>query len=1092
MRTNSNSEQKQWHSPMEVKASVVNYLRENKIMKQKGLDETPGHDSHVQAYSKIQELLEQKKGENRRDKESYRLDQNISSLKTIVDSIFSKKETLDHNQLAEMVQRKVAEVENLKIEKIGLLSEVEELKGLLSESYVQKIAIEERYRQELKQIQNMKLLERREEEHMIVADLQREIEATKYLLSEKDTIIDQSTYELRLKVEELKQKDEIIKKVEDTQKIKLIEANGLNTQQKELIRLLQRQNNDMENQILELTRKLNEKDSLRGKFLSQADETEKDKCLSELVSVSNRKSEKDESIMGLEKQLRTLQEELRLKLEEAERKEELKVDEIEKLKFLLESKDQEITRFREINDKLELTIVNLGTKDTEKEAVSSLLQIKDEEIEDLESETKELKEQLQQDNNELDKADDEIVTLVAEKEAAEDELKKTKSKMEFYIEEYERLLLTVPQLNEEMDQLRRYAAELENQMQLLIPRQLLEEKQKEMDELRAQEKISVNELLNEHKSREQALETEIEDLKREIEQYLAQHHVGKDLRIAVRNLAETYDVRHSDSPGKINIIRDEQFSPSIDEYNKDPHVPSEDNIKNLICLEIGEEYEQEDVIDHIPSPDLREEVNHLQKELRRKQTQIGQLKEVNQALGMRLNNREEEYHTAFKQREGDSILDLIENQSAEKGSINDPQVVEMVKQWVIQMEANVKSLREQLQENESLIQNLRNDNFTYQEYTSVILDLFVDVKNSSLYYKLHPEDVERENESFTPFEILVKIDEYIKALNEELNSQKDTNKEEFVIIMEKESQIKRLEHQVHNTALSENLKKALLDIGVKPENFQEDLPARLASLKDNTGESGYDHIKKKYDQVREALKTFKEKNPLSEENKKLKLQIKQMENMTIDNQELHKKIETLNIKLKAKDAEMKKLHKDHSNILLTKQNHLEEVVSLKKAIEEKEGMLDQLRNSQVDLNSKYKSLSRFAEENRSAVEEQQQTLKERKREIKKMRNVMRTKDRQIEELESHISMRQSETVSHHQHLEVDSRHDCMSMGVYTSPKNNRGKRKKSGKEFNMYQSLQPWNFTNEASNIADQNYPKIEVLYSKQQKSQEFEFPDEE
>ena len=1081
MRTNPNQEQKKWHNPLDVKESIADYLKEHKVVNEYTTrnDKMPDSEPRVKAYSKIQGLIEQKKSETRKDKESVRSEQNIEKLKAVVDSIFANKNITDHRKLFDLMMSKSLEIDHLKAERTSFIHEINQLKSLLHESDNKMAAMEQRYRHELRELENNQLQGRKLEQNILLNELQHELGVSKQLIADKNATIESFKEDLKSKSEEVKKLEESMKMMDDNFKIKLIEANGLNTQQKELIRLLQRQNHEMENQVLELTRKLNEKDSLKAKFLSQGEETDKEKILSEVVSNSHKRSEKEEGVKNLEEQLNIIQETLRSKIEEFEQKEEKKFKEVENLKDALERKDDELCRYKKESEMLEAAILTIGDKSNEKAVCDLLVKIKESEIHLLEDQAKELKRLLEEDVEELDKADDRIISLISEKEDLENKLGKAEKRLSLYEEDHK---------NKENE-----IVKMESRIKLLENNKfnkgsidVLAEKDKEIEKLKNEFEHTRLELLNEHKEYEQELINEIQELKFQIDDILKQNEMDKEMKTGAENGTNKYDESPDQMPIKINIIKDEHFSPSEKEIAKDPHVASQNDIKNLICMEIDACYEQEDISDYVPSPDLREEVAHLQRELKHKQKQIEQLKEVNQVLNMRINNNEDQYHTARKEREGESILDLFESKEFERSGLKQSQTFELIKQRIIQMETTIKDLASQLKENETIINELRNDNKIYREYSHVLKDLFTDIKKSKFYAALHPDEIEREQESYSPLEILVKIDEYFKYLNEELNSQKDTNREEQAEIIAKNETISNLKHEPQHVALSPDFIRTLNKLGIKPERFQEDLPAKIATMGDMAEfEKGYDHLKTKYDQARSIIKSYKEKDPLNEKNKQLKHELRKMENFKIDNEELHRKIENLTKLLKAKESELNKVLNEKEAILMNKNSHLEDVVHLKKEIEEKEDIIDELQKSNTDLKSKYKDASRVAEENKSIAEKQHSILKSKKKDLKKLKSEVASKDKHIEELESHVSFKQSETVSRYLNAEMGSDHDYMSQGKFNSPQNTKEKRKKTEKNKDMYQSLQPWNLEGQDKTNETDKIPKIEVLYSKYKKSEE-------
>ena len=1151
------------NDPIEIKRSIIDAIVKQKMKK---VDDKP------QTYSKIQDLLNQKKMEYRQDRESKRMGDNINNLKAIVDSIFKKNKPKTDN-FTDAVREKLEFIDKLKKENSSLKAQLENLHNTVSETQVQKKQQEEINAINQDKIRALEQNSKREEREMAYEKNLKELEV---YLKEKDKIIEQKDEQIKNNAISMKKLENDLfgvndnsKKQEDSLKLKLMESNSHNTKQKELIRLLQKKNHEFENQILDLTRKLNQKEHAISKFLSQnKSESEGNKIFSDFKSESLKKPNMEEENDQNELLMKVKElDDVKAQLEQSK----LQNEQLESLSSQLKKDLQELEKqkndIQEENKKVE----KLNEEYLQQaEENNDMLERFCEDIKELKEDNKKLMDQLNTNKNEINADETEIKDMTVELEQKNDEIAELKNRISQLtggndvlfrkrqsiddIDEYEQIqevanlnegetnykvtvrLLKQTQANlqkeleKTKDQLEHKMLELDKAQELIQNLQHekeavnseveadQEKKNIELNKLKSKLKFYIMEcdkmsqpVVKEEETKEEAeeeAEVDFEKQRKKLSIYIEEcNKLGKtveqvkDDKKALQNKIDELQkiIDNLNLKEKEYKVKEDTMIEQIDQLR--------DNIKKLkeVQLKKADEDDMEN----------KEELAQLQEEIDSKNKQIDELQNINDDLQNRLESeREQEFMTDFKQKNPDSqnskeLSDLME--SFENDLTSKPELVEVVKAKVLEMDNYINSLTQELEANAELMDKLKEDNELNQNLEETLGELFETIRKQPSYQVFRPDEFKREIESYSIEEIFNNIKDYNMYLNKELDRIRDLEKKSERKASNMHEKMKKVKEQLEeklsnkneNTIeMTEELHKLLLDNEISYKNPYNALKAKLDELEQNReklkialedkaihekeakessnqlviSERGYDHLRKKYDKLQDLLKKNKKENPLKDDVERLEDKVRELEKLEFENQDLHKKLEASNIKLKNAHVETKRLRKESQAMTETNQSYLRDLTELKGQLAEKTLEINKIKSSRKNTEKQLETLSIQLKEKNEELNRKSSQIKNKKKEYKKMKEMYKSKDKLVSELESALSRRQSDAHSQYK-MEFMSHHD-----IDKSVNSNTGKKQKPF-DNPLYKSLQPGELKSKFNGDGEEDEDseqKVQILYSKQ------------
>ena len=195
-------------NPIALKKNIVDAILASK-------SKTRQPDTTPQTYSKIQDLLNQKKAEYQQEKEHKKMGENITNLRSIVDSIFHNNKPKT-NRLSLVVKEKMNSIDRLKNENKELASRIIDLEKAADEGKVYRERLERDNEESRRRIDTLeKNPQRSEEEGFDKKDLKRLnsiLEEKEKAIADKDETIEEGKYNLRSLEEKLTEAKNSFKK----------------------------------------------------------------------------------------------------------------------------------------------------------------------------------------------------------------------------------------------------------------------------------------------------------------------------------------------------------------------------------------------------------------------------------------------------------------------------------------------------------------------------------------------------------------------------------------------------------------------------------------------------------------------------------------------------------------------------------------------------------------------------------------------------------------------------------------------------------------------------------------------------------------
>jgi len=677
-------------------------------------------------------------------------------------------------------------------------------------------------------------------------------------------------------------------------------------------------------------------------------------------------------------------------------------------------------------------------------------------------------------NNKLDSLNDIVINPKAESDILEERIDRLRDEIIGLKSGNQRVIDENYKLLEEIGDLKTQIRHPEQHSTAAITIQLLESKDQEIGKLKKEQEEKLRELDNLHRSTEQALKTEIEDLKREIDHILKASQVSPKTRTQGRHLVENYDIDHASEPVIITITRDEHFSPTPEEYALDPHITHESS-QDIEDIEVDiREFvldEQNDKGEDAVARDIPNEIYHLKKELQIWMNQVNDLKEINRDFNRQLddirNQERKDYDESnYEDQLEPSIIDDIEQPNAKKDSaiINN-------------------TLSKKLSKLQELNQRIKQENREYRANIAYIKEKFRKLRKTQVTSELYADDKGSDVDNIPFIEMVDKFVLYSDTLLQEILTLTRDSAETSTHIgmlndLLTELNGHRLDHQYVNSFadIAERL-------GIDRTKLIPMLLNQTSSPETIEDESkGYAHLRNKYDQLKTMLKTIKDNNPLVHENRKLRNELDQLDVLKNGNEELHKRVESLQVRISERDKELTKVKSQYNSVMSTMETYMNDISNLKSLIEERDDVIEELKRNLKLSDTKIKALNKTVEDKNDEIDKLKELIKLKKRAIRKSRKELKTKDSKIEELSSHMSQLHIDDLSHHENVESMGYDEHNSTETFTSPRpQNPTKKRFSFTE--LYKSLHFSKFLGSTDLIEDNDEPEDDKGSSQDQET---------
>lgn len=305
---------------------------------------------------------------------------------------------------------------------------------------------------------------------------------------------------------------------------------------------------------------------------------------------------------------------------------------------------------------------------------------------------------------------------------------------------------------------------------------------------------------------------------------------------------------------------------------------------------------------------------------------------------------------------------------------------------IVNVEAFDDNQHEPIDNNDNMLD--QKSDTTYAEFKEGIdnfMKLFDRLKATNVFNELYPEDQKRPAESYSFNEIVDKFEFITAFLGEQMQSYKENVKTHFEIVAKLNNSLANMSSEQFNLDELEQLLSFLKELGVDGDKIIS-LTAKSINHEDGVeNNKGYDHLKNKYDNLKDQLKKIKNGNLILEENKNLKSTIHQMESLKTQNDYLENRSMILKSKLDINSVELQHIKKLNNSITEKNNIQTQDIDNLKLAVEERNDIIEDLKRRLQAYENKLETANKMTEDKTHELEKQISAVKHKKKEIKKIK-----------------------------------------------------------------------------------------------------------